>query len=356
MKNKNTRGVRAAISNHFRHVAKVYGQKKLFAALACAASLVAGLVTAIVSGPAVAGALFAVALGVNAFANPIGFLGLTPASQPVRFQNYIDGITGVANSGTATMKIPVDRRYHGIDLRCTIAGALSDPTTVVDRVIIDVAGVEIVNMTSTQLLDEARLYGITPGTGELPIFFTQPWARTNRQQESTSWDLFGQSSCTARITFLNPAGGAVGLTALADFDYSRNLGIDPITKREIPVLNILKKYSITQALANGVNDVTNIPVNRPLQRVLMDVSANAISSVLVTADSVKVHEATKAENDDLLGREGLDGSQYEYPLVFDKQRMLSSGLIAGSLNIRVTTTGALTLTAQVVQRCRNYLG
>lgn len=282
---------------------------------------------------------------------------MNPNQIPVpRYQNYIDGITGVANSGSGTMKIPVDRRYHGIDLRCTVAGALADPTTVISRIIIDVGGVEMINMTPEQLLDEARAWGITPGTGELPIFFTQPWMRSNRQQEATSWDLFGQSSCTARITFLNPGGGAVGLTALADFDLIRNLGLDPITKQMKPVANILKKFSLTQGLVSGANNITNIPTNRPIQRIIMDVSANAISSVLITADSVKVMEATKAENDDMLGREGIDAGQSEYPIFFDKQRKLSSSLVAQTLNLQVTTTGVLTLTALVIQRLKNYLG
>lgn len=273
-----------------------------------------------------------------------------------RYQNYIDGITGVANSGTGTMKIPTNRRYHGLDFRCTVAGALANPTTVVDRVIIDVAGVEIINMSAEQLLDEARMWGITPGTGELPVFFTQPWMRSNRQQEATSWDLFGQSSCTARITFLNPGGGAVGLTCLSDYDLQRNLTFNPISKAMEPTLTILKKFSLTQGLVAGVNNVTNINNNRPIQRIIMDVSANAISSVLLTADSVKVLESTKAENDDQLGREGIDAGQNEFPLIFDKQRKLSSALVAETLNLQVTTSGALTLTALVIQKLKDFRG
>lgn len=309
------------------------------------ASTALAVVTACLSGPLMGLCVFAMSAYSVAAMEPgraATALGLVPA----RTVNYVNGIQGVAASGTATLNIPVNRRYHSLRIRTTnAAGALTDPTTIVSNVQLIVNGVTMLNTTPLTLINKAKTFRITPGTGEIPVFFTQPWRNDTRTAEATSWDLFGQGTFVLKMTFLNPGGG-VGIEAVqADFDFLRNVGRDGKA-----FLAILKCTDISFVMPNGVGDITTIPTNYPLQRIFMTVSANAISLVRVYGDGqVVVWEATKTQNQDLLNANLITGTFFEYPLIFDYDSKLGSNLKTKDLDVQVTSTGALTITAHVEQ-------
>lgn len=341
------------IKNLFRHASRVSAQKRsalrVFAWLAVAGAAV----TAATSGLVMAVCVYLFANGVALCTWPTidAKCGLTP-----RTINYVTGFQGVANSALATLNIPVNRRYHSMRIWCTVAGALSDPTTVISSLQLVVNGVTMLDATPQQLIDIAKTFRVTPGTGELPIFFTQPWRNDTRTAEATSWDMFGQNTFVLRATFLNPGGGAVGATVTTDFDLERNVRVNRQTGRREPFLAILKQFNINVVAGAGVNDVVTLPKNFPIQRLLMEVSANAISSAVILADgNNKIFEATKAENQNILNANLITGTFFEYPIIFDYDSKLGSNLRVQDLDLQLTLSGAATVTITVQQLVPGYV-
>lgn len=274
----------------------------------------------------------------------------------MRTINYIPGIQGVASSGVATVNIPVNRRYHSLRVLLTnAAGVLTDATTIASLIELIVNGQVMRSGAPKTFIDLAKLYGYTPATGEVPFFFSEPWRNESPgAMEATSWDLFGQATFTARITFLAPGGGVGVQSILGDFDGKRNTRRDS-NGNEIPFLAIVKQTDLAFNAASGLNDIVTIPTSFPLLRIMADVSANAISKVELFGDgNAKILESTKAENAIMLNANGLAAASYEFPLVLDYDNRVLQGLKTSALDYRVTTTGALTLTLHVHQLANGY--
>lgn len=273
-----------------------------------------------------------------------------------RFVNYAVGLQGIASGATATINLPVGRRYHSFRVLATnAAGTLTDATTIISLIELVVNGVTIRSHAPSYFINKAKYYKITPATGEVPIFFTEPWRNESpRAAEATSWDMAGQSSFVMRITFLSPGGGVGIQSILADFDGKRNMRRNAQGQME-PFLAIIKSSDISINAASGTNDITTIPTNWPIQRLFLDVSANAISSVQFYGDNnVKVWEGTKAENAILLNSNDVAASNFEYPIPFDYDDRITSNLSTSTLDLRVVTTGALTLTCHLEQMVPGY--
>lgn len=268
-----------------------------------------------------------------------------------RFINYVPGIQGVSAGGIATVNAPVNRRYHSLRILTTNgAGVLTDATTIVSLVELVVNGVVMRSGAPKTFIDLAKTYKYTPATGEIPVFFTEPWRNESPSAaEATSWDLFGQSTFVVRLTFLSPGGGVGIQSILSDFDGKRNVRRDSAGKM-VPFLAIVKQTDITVVAGSGQNDITTIPTSYPLQRIYTDISANAISRVEFYGDNnVKILESTKGENALLLGGNDISASFFEFPLIFDYDNRLSSNLTTATLDMRVFTTGAATVTLHLHQ-------
>lgn len=273
-----------------------------------------------------------------------------------RFVNYIAGIQGVSSSGIATVNAPVNRRYHSLHINTTnAAGVLTDPTTIISLVELVVNGVVMRSGAPATFINIAKTYKYTPSVGEIPIWFSEPFRNElPNSSEATSWDMFGQATFVIRLTFLAPGGG-VGIQSItADFDGKRNLKRDA-SGNMVPFLAILKQTDISIVAASGQNDVTTIPTAYPIQRIYTDISANAISKVEFYGDNnVKILEGTKGENALLLGNNDISASFFEYPIIFDYDQRLGSGLSTSTLDLRVFTTGAGTLTFHLHQMVDGY--
>jgi hypothetical protein len=309
----------------------------------------------IFASPAVAAALVAMSLTGTTYA--FSALGWGPSLSAIglstpRILNYVAGIQGVGSSGIGTVNVPVNRRYHSMRILTTnAAGALTDATTIVSLVELVVNGIVIRSGAPLTFINIAKTYRYTPATGEIPVFFTEFWRNESpTSAEATSWDMFGQQTFVVRLTFLAPGGGVGIQSILADFDTKRNL-----LPNGVPFLAIMKQTDISIVAASGTNDVTTIPTAWPIQRIYTDISANAISSVQFYADNnVKVWEATKAENAILLNANDITATFFEYPIIFDYDDRVDSNLKTSTLDLRVITTGAATLTFHLHQLINGY--
>lgn len=317
---------------------------------ACAFMLIApATATALAALSCVGSVCGLAALG---YAPSLGNVGLTTP----RLINYVPGLQGVSSGGIATVNAPVNRRYHSMRILATnAAGALTDATTIISLVELVVNGIVIRSATPATFINIAKTYRYTPATGEIPIFFTEFWRNESpRAAEATSWDMFGQQTFVVRLTFLSPGGGVGVQSILADFDTKRNTFRNS-AGQEVPFLAIVKMTDISLNAASGTNDFTTIPTSWPIQRMFLDISANAISSVQLFADNnVKTWEATKAENAIVLNANDITATFFEYPMPFDYDDRVDSSLKTSTIDLRVVTTGAATLTVHLSQLVNGY--
>lgn len=289
-----------------------------------------------------------------------------------RFINFLSGINGVSSGGQATINLPVNQRYHRINLNVTSGASVTDAVTdVISSVKILVNGVSIRDIAPADMLRIAMANGYLPKLGELPIFFTEPFTNVNEPPDVTSWDLFGQQSFQLQI------GCAVvttpGITGSVEFDYLRNLR--PNGKEMVPFLQPVAHHSFSQPISAGRNDITTLPFDFPVRRIwLRGSSAGQITQVELYQDGNKVFEATQAQLVGMYRQYGFKFSQLDYipwqnatgpadlaadadietPLYFDAafladpdQRWWKSLKAGQNLTLRVTSGAAQTLTTIV---------
>lgn len=275
---------------------------------------------------------------------------------PLRFLQNITGIQGVANSGNGTVILPPGFRYHALTLFTTVAGALADPTTVISTIRLKVGGVTIREMTADQCIRLAKLYKITTGTGEVPIFFSEPWLADPRTREMFSWDLFGQGKFVLECVFLNPGGGAVGIqNIVAEMDTVRNTMPDG-KGGSMPFLRIVKAKNETFVFSGAARlGNTGLDKSLPIRRLLIDASANTFSDVEVISDSLSViNQTTLTQITNQLNHYGIDATKFTMPLVFDFDGLARSKLSSAALEVKLTSTGALTATFLNMQEAASF--
>ena len=270
----------------------------------------------------------------------------------MRIKNYINGVEGVVAGGTATVNVPINRRYHAIKafVSATVGGSPStDPTAILDYVRQIVNGVVIRDLTPAQYLAIADLNGQTVGAGELPFWYSEPWRASVIGEESTSWDMFGQTKFTLEFKFKTTAVSP-SLVVEGSYDFGRNISDGK------PFLAIVKQLSQTYNAPSGKYDVTTLPIRFPIQRILCQASTGTIDDVEVYRDNEKVHEGTDDQNARFLADYGMDGTAFTYPIAFDYEQQISSPLIVDKdLNVRVNSSASNTLTVITEHRANGFV-
>lgn len=274
----------------------------------------------------------------------------------MRYLQNITGFQGVANSGVGTLNMFPNLRYHAVSLFVTVNGALADPTTAISNLKLKVGGVTIRDVSPSQVIRLAKMYGIIPATGEIPIFFSEPWFEDPRIAESFSWDMYGQGLFTIEATFLNPGAGAVAIqNVVAQVDTERNTirGADGKPKA---FLRILKMKTQTFVYAGaGLLGNTTLDRTLPIRRILCDASTGTVSTVEVIADSVSIYnQMTTAQLSAVYAQEKLDNTQFTLPLVFDFDNLGRSKLICNNLEVRLTASAGNTMSYMIVQEADRF--
>lgn len=262
--------------------------------------------------------------------------------------NRITGIEGLTAGGnvTVTVNLPVDRRYLALKLFATINAVAAAVTDVVDRVRLMVNGRSIWDVSAARYLQLVKLHGITPATGELPLYFAEP-ARADKIDEiATAWDLRGESTFQVQIVVkgLAEPTDVPGLVGIAVFDY----GVTTINGK--PAKLITRLLELTKNAASGLNDFDNLPTNAPILGVYLDGSAN-ITEVYVKNGGDVIAEMTSAQNARVLADYGADPTQFRFPLRFDFREQITDTVapIPGQFNVRFASASAQTVTALVHQ-------
>lgn len=259
----------------------------------------------------------------------------------MRRVNYINGISGVAPGGVATLNMPLNRRYHGTKLFAsvteTVAGnatASTDPADVIESVKLIVNGVVIRDLTPEQYVKLAQAnFGGVAVSDHVPIFFSDPTRATIIGEEATAWDMFGQTSFVTEIK-LKSGTTNPQVTTQATFDFERNL-IDGKL-----FLNIVKQHAQTFNVPSGEHDIVNLMTDLAIQRLHIEPSTGTISACEVNADGENVFESSKAQNDALHADYGID-SPFGFSVIFDYEQQFTSPLtVRRDLNLKPTFSAA----------------
>lgn len=269
--------------------------------------------------------------------------------------NYINGISGVAPGGVATLNMPLERRYHGLKIFAsvteTVAGNTTpstDPADVIDGVKLIVNGVVIRDLTPSQIvkLVQANFGGVAV-SDHIPVFFSEPTRATIIGEETTAWDMFGQTTFVLELK-LKSGTTNPQVTVQASYDFSRN------KNNGVPFVSIVKQHALTYNAPSGDFDIVNLPIDLPIQRLHIDASTGTVGPVEVEADGETVHEATKAENDALHLDYGID-SPFDYSVIFDHEQQLTSPLkVQRSLNLKPTFSASNNATIVLERIARGY--
>jgi hypothetical protein len=275
----------------------------------------------------------------------------------MRIINILSGINGVVAGGAATLDIPVGRRYHALKayLSATVGGNPStNPEEIISSARLLVNGVVMRDLTPLQIINIAKLNGVTPdtATGELPFYFSEPWRASVIGEESTSWDMTVQSKFTLEMTFLSTAV-APACVVEAAFDYGRNRD-----EKGNAFLAIVKQLRFTRSNPAAAVDITDLPQIYPIQRIHLQVSAGTISSLEVWNDTVKVMEGLTVNlNDFWKDYKLVPAGLFSLSAVFDFTQQISDALFVTNqnLNVRPTCSTAGSITAVVEHRAPGYV-
>ena len=251
--------------------------------------------------------------------------------------NFINGISGVAPGGVATLNMPLERRYHGVKLFASVTddgsgSASTDPVDIIDYIKLIVNGVVIRDLTPLQIRKIAQAnFGGTAATDHVQLFFSDPTRATVIGEESTAWDMFGQNTFVIEMK-LKAGTTNPSVTTQASFDFNRNE--DPGTGK--PFLNIVKQHGLTYNAPAGDFDIVNLPIALPIQRIHIEPGTGTVSQCEVSSDGETVFEATKAQNDALHLDYGID-SPFGFSVIFDYEQQVTSPLkVLRQMNLKPT--------------------
>lgn len=278
----------------------------------------------------------------------------------MRIYEPVAGIEGVSDGGTATAKIPTNRRLHM--LRFFAVGTAAGPVTVygsdvIDTVYIYVGGRLQRTITGAELGDISNLNGIVVDANGadqgLTMYFTEPWRASVMDEQVLAWDLWGVGDVTVKVKLKSVTAPTLAIVMVHDDGFTTN-------SQGQRVLNVVR-HSPFNYNAGTQFDITTLDVDKPIQRIyIYPEAANAITAVKVTVnDSVVVHELTAVQNARQLNDYGLvytPGDGVAYPLLFDIEQQVFNGLPAPkSLRVSVTQDGAGSLKAILENRAAAYV-
>lgn len=280
----------------------------------------------------------------------------------MRLRNLLTNISGVpaaSTSGDVTIDIPANARYHAINLEILVNGVAATAAeirTALTNLQFIVNGNVLRQFSATDAQQILLLNGETLTNGFLPVFFSEPWRADVMDEEITSWDLAGQRSFTIQIAATAPATG-LSIRGYRIYDFKRNaIGGKPFAQ-------VIKWVKQSFNAAIGENDFDQIPKQWPIQRILCQAAAAAITRVRVRSDSVEIFDQTFAQNGQTLQSEGLVQQANSFPIVFDYTQQIDDALpVLGQdgsplrdLNLKFTMGSAQNISLLTEQRVNDFV-
>jgi hypothetical protein len=270
----------------------------------------------------------------------------------------VSGIEGVSPGGTATAKLPDNRRHLMVKINtsCTIAAATdTDPTHLIDTVICQVKGKTIREEKASDLVALRTLAGLgADPSNALCLYFAEPNRAAVNDELLSAWDTFDAvHDFTLKLKLLSTGITNPSINIIDVYDSA--VLRDP---KGVKARQILKRTPYTYNLGT-TGDINNLPVDLPIQRIYLKGATAAITHVkVVVNDTETVFDMDATQNKSVLNDYGLDATAFganAFPLLFDVEQQLLKRLEGiRSLAIRVTSASAQSITALVEQAAPDY--
>jgi hypothetical protein len=169
------------------------------------------------------------------------------------------------------------------------------------------------DISPASILGILNYRGYTPGTGSLPLIFTEPWKNFLKEPAKNSWDLTGQNTYQIQAG-ISPNVASPYINGVVEYDKFRNartctasnqtyLGTQangqpwPIGSK-VPFLDPITQHESTFAInAGGSTDITTLNFGNPITALyLIGSSPGNIYRVDVFADQVLVFQDLACDN------------------------------------------------------------
>jgi hypothetical protein len=212
---------------------------------------------------------------------------------------------------TATLDLPVDRRYHAVFIRY-LTNSLEPAQTEMEA---DITAIRV-NINGKSQRDWRNLNHLNKvlafnnqdyDPGFIPIYFSEPWRRSALDEDRLSWGMSNVS------TFQIEADIASGATspALSGFALIDNV--------QEPLSGIIKTRTQTVPVsATGITTVSTLPKSDSYYRLhAFETTEADISDVDIEVDQLTVFDLTNAQVDRLLLSSRLSGQAATFHIPFD---------------------------------------
>ena len=252
----------------------------------------------------------------------------------------LPAFTNVVAGSTATLDLPVDRRYHHIMLeyRQGAGGTLATEAQIlaqVEEIRININGVTQRKFTPAKLFSMLKTEGYAPGAGFIPIYFSEPWRRTTSGEDNLAWNMNGNASTFQIEVDLAPAAATPKLGGYQSTDQVAGplQGIKRFTNMTVPIVAV-GDYTLTQ-----------LPLDGAYQRIhCFETAVADITRVKILAGEVAIYDMTRDQQREHVKEQGGTPQDGVFQILFDPTRRLPDVLptvtAAGRVNLRLDFTMA----------------
>lgn len=189
---------------------------------------------------------------------------------------------GTGVNQTATLNLPLGPTYHHLNIRCKTAAGADIPVaswgTYIGEIRLMVNGDTRIEIEAADLVKLNQYYGQTLTAGVLPLFLSQPWARTMAGEDNSA---YGTAKGIASFTL------EIDLKATA----VKDLAVYAVQSEPRPFAGHMRiqKFSKQMGL-QGTKEISDLP--RGAYNMLgLHMDTASINTIEVLTNNLKVHES-----------------------------------------------------------------
>lgn len=264
--------------------------------------------------------------------------------------NAITNIPTVASGGSVTFNLPVGIRYHGFNLYLSSSGTRTAVnSTKLSRIRVLVDTVTLIDWDWVSVLLYAQRRGITLSTGQIPIYFTDPFLVGLRNAYAGSIDT-KQGISNVQVFVQLGTVTAPTLSGELIFDNFPNLmpRRGEAGRQMVPFNTPVLKYAQVENVPTSSNySITDISNDYPLDTITLydpALSATNITYLTLSLNKVKIFEGAPADLADELKAYGITTptGTIVLPFTYDRFSPVSAAAFT-NIEIMVNCSSGLAL-------------
>lgn len=235
-----------------------------------------------------------------------------------RFSNQLSAPNVVAAGSTSVFTLPTDRRYHTLFLHTKAGQNQAAIEADITKIRLKINEIVIRSFTPNQLFTINAMNGQAFTNSLIPIFFSEPWARTKGDEDILAWGMSNVNSFQIEVDI---AGGAAApeLSGFAETDEVQE-----------PFAGIVSWYdSSVDVTATGVKQFSpSIRKQRELLKALhcFEAADGDITNLRISLDNLEIYNLSATDNLQLLAVKGIADQNGVISFRPDRDRRLENYL------------------------------